>query len=178
MQIDLTALPDDSAALQSMVRDALTATRQRDRRVSELTAEVEKLQAMVQKLLRHRFGHRSEQLSPDQLALAIEDLEQEIAEQGAAKDAAEQSGEQPRRRRAARPLRNLGALPADLPRDEARADVLEHVEGFYNRRRLHSAIGYMTPEQKAELAAAASAVMASEKAGQARSRSSGQDRRS
>jgi len=42
-----------------------------------------------------------------------------------------------------------------LTRDEARADVFQYVEGFYNRRRLHSAIGYMTPEQKAELAAAA-----------------------
>jgi putative transposase len=40
-------------------------------------------------------------------------------------------------------------------RNEARADVFQYVEGFYNRRRLHSAIGYLTPEQKADLAAAA-----------------------
>ena len=42
-----------------------------------------------------------------------------------------------------------------LTRDEARADVFQYVEGFYNRRRLHSGIGYLTPEQKADLAAAA-----------------------
>jgi putative transposase len=42
-----------------------------------------------------------------------------------------------------------------LARDEARADVFGYVEGFYNRRLLHSAIGYLTPERKAELAAAA-----------------------
>jgi transposase InsO family protein len=42
-----------------------------------------------------------------------------------------------------------------LTRNEARADVFQYVEGFYNRRRLHSAIGYITPEQKAELAAVA-----------------------
>jgi transposase InsO family protein len=42
-----------------------------------------------------------------------------------------------------------------LTRDEARADVFQYVEGFYNRRRLHSAIGYMTLEQKTQLAAAA-----------------------
>ena len=69
MQIDLTALPEDSAVLQSMIRDAVGAALQRDAQVSELTAEIEKLQALIQKLLRHRFGRRSEQLSPDQLKL-------------------------------------------------------------------------------------------------------------
>ena len=116
MQIDLAALPEDSAVLQSMVRDALT---ERD----ALTAEIEKLQALLHKLLRHRFGRRSEQLSPDQLRLAIEDIQQEMAESAAAEDAAAQSEEQRQRRRAARPQRNLGALPAHLPRDEVVIDV-------------------------------------------------------
>ena len=40
-------------------------------------------------------------------------------------------------------------------RDEARADVFQYVEGFYNRCRLHSGIGYLTPEQKATQFAAA-----------------------
>ena len=43
-----------------------------------------------------------------------------------------------------------------LTRDDARADVFQYIEGFYNRRRLHSSIGYRTSEQKAaEIAAAA-----------------------
>jgi transposase len=123
MQIDLTALPDDAAVLQTMLRDIVAANRQHDAQVTRLTAEIDKLQGLLHKLLRHRFGRRSEQLSPDQLNLAIEDLEQEMAEQQAAKDAAEQSDEQQRRRRVAHPRRNLGALPAHLPRDEVVVDV-------------------------------------------------------
>jgi transposase len=118
MQIDLTALPEDSGVLQRMIRDVVTATMQRDAQVTELTVENDKLRALIQKLLRHRFGRRSEQLSPDQLKLAIEDIEQEIAEREAAEDAAAQSEEARRRRRDVRPRRNLGALPAHLPRDE------------------------------------------------------------
>jgi transposase InsO family protein len=46
-----------------------------------------------------------------------------------------------------------------LTRDEARADVFQYVEGWYNRRRLHSALGYLTPAQAiARFQAAASAV--------------------
>jgi putative transposase len=47
----------------------------------------------------------------------------------------------------------------DLTRDEATADVFLFLEGWYNRRRLHSALGYLTPEQKvAAFHAAASAA--------------------
>jgi transposase len=123
MQFDLTTLPEDSGALQSMVRDAVAAALQRDAQLAELTAEIEKLQALISKLLRHRFGRRAEQLSPDQLNLAMEDIEQEAAEQAAAEDATNQSEEQRRRRRAAHKRRNLGALPAHLPRYEVVIDV-------------------------------------------------------
>jgi hypothetical protein len=37
--------------------------------------------------LRHQFGRRSEQLTPDQLQLGIEDLEQTIAANEAGQDA-------------------------------------------------------------------------------------------
>ena len=36
-----------------------------------------------------------------------------------------------------------------------RADVFQYIEGFYNRRRRHSAIGYLTPEQMAATVPAA-----------------------
>ena len=35
-----------------------------------------------------------------------------------------------------------------LTRDEARADIFQFLEGWYNRRRLHAALGYLTSEQK------------------------------
>jgi putative transposase len=34
-------------------------------------------------------------------------------------------------------------------RDQARADVFHDIEGFCNKRRLHSALGYITSEHKA-----------------------------
>ncbi|WP_243870620.1 integrase core domain-containing protein [Enterocloster clostridioformis] len=33
---------------------------------------------------------------------------------------------------------------------EARRAILEYIEGWYNRKRIHSAIGYMIPQQKEE----------------------------
>ena len=32
-------------------------------------------------------------------------------------------------------------------RDHARSDIVNWIEGFYNRRRLHSALGYRSPMQ-------------------------------
>src|SRR5580658_4533899 len=57
--------------------------------VPELQAENEKLWQLIQRLLRHRHGPRSEKLDLDQLQLVLEDAEQSAAESDAAKDAAE-----------------------------------------------------------------------------------------
>ncbi len=36
----------------------------------------------------------------------------------------------------------------DYPdRDTARRDLFAYIEGYYNRRPIHSALGYITPEQ-------------------------------
>jgi putative transposase len=32
-------------------------------------------------------------------------------------------------------------------REEAKQDLFQYIEGFYNRQRIHSALGYLTPEQ-------------------------------
>jgi transposase len=110
VQIDLAALPDDADVLQRMLREV----------VPELQAENEKLLLLIQRLLRHRFGPRSEKLDLDQLQLVLEDEEQSVAEDEAAQDAAEPSK---RRRRTEAANRNRGALPEHLPRFEVIIDV-------------------------------------------------------
>ena len=59
VQIDLAALPDDPAVLQRMLQEV----------VPELQAENEKLWQLIQRLLRNRYGPRSEKLDLDQLQL-------------------------------------------------------------------------------------------------------------
>jgi len=116
VQIDLEALPDDPAILQGMLRSIVGEQ-------GVLHAENDKLRLLIQRLLRTRFGQRSEQLTPDQLQLGLEDLEQAVAAGEAAQDAAARSDEQRQQRCAPRPRRNHGALPAHLPRDEVVIDV-------------------------------------------------------
>ena len=81
MQIDITALPEDAATLQLMLRAVVLQQR-------ELAAENDKLRLLIQRLTRHQFGRRSEQLTPDQLQLTLEELEQTIAANQAGQDAA------------------------------------------------------------------------------------------
>lgn len=117
MHIDLDTLPDDPAILQQMLREVVTEAAHQH---GVLHAENDKLRLLIQRLLRQQFGRRSEQLSPDQLQLGLEDLEQTIAENQAGQDAAEaRQG----RRRTAPPRRNHGALPEHLPRYEVLIDV-------------------------------------------------------
>lgn len=122
--IDPASLPDDPAILRELVANS-------EIEITGLRAEIDKLHLLIAKLNRHRFGRRSEQLDPDQLSLAIEDLEQAQGAGDAAADAAidamagqsgaEQSGadKPPRKRR----QRNLGDLPASLPQIEVIVDL-------------------------------------------------------
>jgi transposase len=78
---------------------------------------------LIQRLLRHRFGRRSEQLRADQLQFGLEDLEQTVAANQAGQDAADVAAGRQRKRSNARPNRNHGALPAHLPRAEVVLDI-------------------------------------------------------
>ena len=116
MQIDLTALPEDVATLQLMLRAVVLQQ-------GELAAENDKLRLLIQRLTRHQFGRRSEQLTPDQLQLALEELEQTIAANQAGQDAADAANGLTRKRRTEAPGRNHGALPSHLPHYEVVIDV-------------------------------------------------------
>ena len=120
MEIDLDRLPDDPALLQQMLRDVVTTAAHQH---GELHAENDKLRMLIQRLLRHRFGRRSEQLGADQLQFGLEDLEQTVAANQAGQDAADVAAGGQRRRGDARPNRNHGALPAHLPRYEVVIDI-------------------------------------------------------
>src|SRR3954464_12212947 len=96
-------------------RDAVRAER------DAAQAEIEKLRLLIRQLQRNRFGRRSERLDPDQLQLGLEDLEQTVAAAEAAQEEVAARSGTPRAPRVRR--RNLGALPAHLPRIETLVDV-------------------------------------------------------
>jgi transposase len=121
------SLPTNAAALRVLL------LAERTRHGEELAAargeadhaqsEIARLMAIINELQRHRFGRRSERLDPDQLALALEDLEQMLA---AAQAAAEKDDKTPVKPAAARKRQiNRGALPAHLPREEIVIDVAD-----------------------------------------------------
>ena len=68
----LKICPSDTALLHHLVRDMAGAVESRD-------GEIERLQSIIKKLQRAQFGRRSERLDPDQLALALEDLDSDVA---------------------------------------------------------------------------------------------------
>src|ERR671918_697962 len=84
-------------------------------------AEIEKLRLLIRQLQRGQFGRRSEKLDPDQLQLGLEDLEQTAAAAEAAQEEVAARNSTPQTPRVRR--RNLGALPAHLPRFEVLVDV-------------------------------------------------------
>src|SRR3954462_7123485 len=110
-------IAQQTAALVSLQAERDTAWSERD----AAQVEIEKLRLLIRQLQRGQFGRRSEKLDPDQLQLGLEDLEQTVAAAEAAQDAAASRGTL-RRPRAER-RRNLGSLPAHLPRVEVLVDV-------------------------------------------------------
>jgi transposase len=81
----------------------------------QLAAQNDRFRHLIRQLQRLQFGRRSERLDPDQLNLALEDLEQAVAETEAEQEKADPALKRARaeKRRGAR-----GSLPEHLPRVE------------------------------------------------------------
>ena len=115
-------LPDDVDALRGLVLEHARALADITDAKSKADARIERLQAIIDAFMRHRFGRKSEQLDPDQFELALEDMEAALAEAEQARDKASPS-------RSDRPRKtNRGSLPAHLERIEQIIDV-EEVDG-------------------------------------------------
>jgi transposase len=113
MDIDLAALPDDVETLRRMVH-SLVAERTS---LSEAKAEIDRLNLIIKKLQRNQFGRRAEQLDADQLQLAFEDLNADLARTEARLPAANT--------RTSKVQDERPSLPAHLSREDRRLDV-EH----------------------------------------------------
>src|SRR5215213_3524394 len=110
-------IAQQNASLASLQTERDTAFAERD----AAQAEIEKLRLLIRQLQRGQFGRRSEKLDPDQLQLGLEDLEQTVAAAEAAQEEVAARNSTPRTPRVRR--RNLGALPAHLPRIEVLVDL-------------------------------------------------------
>ena len=108
MRFDLDNLPSEPAHLQRLIRDMAAAVEHRD-------GEIERLKSIIQKLQRAQFGRRSERLDPDQLALALEEIDSDLAREEEKRPRDErQADERPSRRK---------PLPGHLSREEVRLDI-------------------------------------------------------
>jgi transposase len=118
----VTCDPDILTADPDALRQMVMASRSRQ---NALEAEIDKLHLLIRKLTRHQFGQRSEQMTPDQLQLGLEDAEQTAAEHQETQEAAapQEQADSQQQPPKPRPARNHGALPAHLPRYEVLVDV-------------------------------------------------------
>jgi transposase len=108
-------LPNDVAALRAMLVAAWAERDTERAEKAQLAAQNDRLRHLIRQLQRLRFGPRSEKLDPDQLNLALEDVEQAIAETEAQHEKADPAVKRARAetRRAGR-----GSLLEHLPRVE------------------------------------------------------------
>ena len=114
MRFDLENLPSDTALLHRLVREMADVVESRD-------GEIERLQIIIKKLQRAQFGRRSERLDADQLALALEDLDGDIARIRESRPAiTTEAAEAPSRRK---------PLPDHLPREDVLLDVDSEICG-------------------------------------------------
>ena len=108
-------LPDDVDALRALV---LEQAHELDT-LKVFRAENERLQAIIDALMRHRFGRKSERLDADQFELALEEVEAALSQAELTRSKASKAPSERQRKT------NRGSLPAHLERIEQVVDVEE-----------------------------------------------------
>src|SRR4051812_40680149 len=108
-------LPNDVAALRAMLALAWAERDAERAEKAQLAAQNDRLRHLIRQLQRLQFGRRSEKLDPGQLNLALEDVEQAIAETQAQQEKADPAF---KRARAETRRTGRGSLPEHLPRVE------------------------------------------------------------
>src|SRR4051812_6778413 len=108
-------LPNDVAALHTMLVAAWAERDAERAEKAQLAAQNDRLRPLIRQLQRLQFGRRSEKLDPDQLTLALEDVEQAIAATQAEQEQADPAF---KRARAETRRTGRGSLPEHLPRVE------------------------------------------------------------
>src|SRR4051812_19760309 len=106
-------LPNDVAALRVMLVAARAERNVERAEKVQLAAQNDRLRHLIRQLQRLQFGRRSEKLDPDQLNLALEDLEQAVAETEAEQEKADPAL---KRTRAETRRGRRAAPPGHLPR--------------------------------------------------------------
>src|SRR5215212_11607259 len=108
-------LPNEVAALRARLAQACAERDAERAEKAQLASQNDRLRHLIRQLQRLQFGRRSEKLDPDQLALALEDVEQAIAETEAQQEKADPAF---KRARAETRRTSRGSLPEHLPRVE------------------------------------------------------------
>ncbi len=143
-------LPDDPAALKTLVADLDARLVEMDRALEEQAREIAERDRRIEQLkhqlllhLRARFGRRSEKLDPNQL-----DLFREILSDGgaSAEEAAEEVIEVVRRK-VGRKGHGRQKLPPELPRERIEYEVAEHERTCPTCKREMEKIGEEVSEQ-------------------------------
>jgi transposase len=115
--VSIDSLPQDLAAAHDMIRRLSQELAAKDEALAQRDSEVERLSSIIQKLRRMQFGAKAEKLDPDQLKLALDDLEIALATAEAENEATLKAS------RTARGPVKRGDLPAHLPRIEIVVDI-------------------------------------------------------
>jgi transposase len=107
-------VPNDLETLQTLLASARTELAAKDAELARVLDANARLWDILRQLQRAQFGRKSEKLDPDQMSLAIEEIEQAIGENCPGDEIQKATQASPGKPRSV----NRGALPSHLPREE------------------------------------------------------------